>query len=305
MRRYTSAEFDFRQYKIPIQKKESRKYPLIFFLFLFFLLLWTGLMFYLPYFKITKITYYGLQVIQREEIDSFLKDKFFRGGGILPAGNYFLTSAGKISKALSERYSLQSIEVKKVFPDELLIDVEEKPAALIYDNGREYFLLDNTGTAVKFLGAVAAEENKIEIAGAASLVLPGTSSTSFTPTSSLVLHTPDYRGAKEKYGNFPVLFDERSLDIKEKQNNIIDPKIIAGINIWQERCEKEGIGPIKYYSLKDPLAGIKAHGQKNLLIYFQPEKDIPIQIENLKIILRDYNPTDHIDLRFGERLYWK
>lgn len=304
MRRYTSTEFDFRQYKIPPVRK-NRKYPLIFFLFLFFLLLWAGLMLYLPYFQITKITYYGLQVIQKEEIDSFLKDKFFRGGGVFPAGNYFLIRANKISKALTEHYSLRNIEVKKVFPDELLIDVEEKPAALIYDNGREYFLLDNTGTAVKFLGLVSAEENKIEVAGAASLVVPGTTSTSFTPTTSLVLHTPDYRGAKEKYGNFPVLFDERNPEIKEKQNNIISPEVISGISVWQEMCEKEGIGPIKYYSLEDPLAGIKAYGQKNLLIYFQPNKDISSQIENLKIILRDYKPANHVDLRFGERLYWE
>lgn len=274
-------------------KNNCRKKKFILAIFFILILAWLGLLIYLPYFQIKKITYYGLNIIQKEDIDLYLKENFLNGKKIIiPNSNYFLLSADKIKEGIKNKYTPEKIEVKKVFPDQLYVDVEEKNSSLIYDNGANYFLLDGEGTVIKFLGI-------------SSYLDPNFSNTTTTSNTPKITHQPDFRETREKYGNYPVLFDERSKKIQEKQTNILSEKVIEAILLWQVYMEKEGIGVVKYYSLEDPLSGIKAHHQGNLLVHFQAEHDLQEQVNNLKIILRDFNPKEYIDLRYGDRLYWR
>ena len=118
------------------------------------ILTWTSLLLYLPFFNIDEINYSGLKNINRGEINALVESSFLDCHTIIPCKNYFLLDTDAIEKKLLDIYSLNSAVVEKNFPGQLIIDVNEKLSALIYDNGKGYYLLDKGGTVTNFLTEV-------------------------------------------------------------------------------------------------------------------------------------------------------
>lgn len=314
MFRYIPSEKNFRQQRsIKAPKKpekfsshanpfrrveEKRKLPLIIkiFFLLAILLSWITLAIYLPYFRLNKIIYYGLDIIQKDEIENYLKLEYLNSWAILPHNNYFLSSTGEMSKMLNQRYSLEKVEVKKRFPNILVVDLKEKISSAVYDNGEKYFLLDDHGTALKFLGDTG-------------YIMPTTTNPNYSTSTNMlataVNHKPDHLKIKNNFGNYPIIFDTRFLPVEEKQINILSPKIIAGTILWRDLLEKEGIANVKYFITDNPLSGLGAITNKGITIYWQPDNDLNEQMINLKTILHNEQPGEYVDLRFGERVYWK
>lgn len=287
----------------PYRREEKTKVGLslqIKLLFLFALILsWVALAIYLPYFRINKIVYYGLDIIQKDEMEKYIKTSYLDSWGILPHSNYFLASKSKITDLLNQKYSLNRLEVRKKFPNTLEIDLEEKMSSVIYDNGQAYYILDSEGTAIKFLENITppipCDSSSTEAMGEVATSTPSTPD----------IHTPNYLFMRNQYGNYPVLYDKRCLTVTEKQNNILSPKIIADTIAWRDLLEKEGIASVKYFITENPLAGLGAVTNKGLTVYWQPANDTTAQLTNLKTILKSEQPQQYIDLRFGERVYWK
>ena len=271
----------------------------LFFLFAI-LLSWVALAIYLPYFHINKIVYYGLDIIQKEEIENYIKTNYLESWGVLPHNSYFLASTGKITTLLNQKYSLNRLEVRKKFPDTLEVDLEEKMSSVVYDNGEKYFLLDNEGTVLKILG----ETGEVTPTTTFSTSTISASSTLLTALD-ITSHKPDYMRIKNSFGNYPVIFDTRYLSITEKEKNVLLPKIIASTIAWRDLLEKEGIAGVKYFITENPLAGLGAVTNKGLTVYYQPDADLNLQLQNLKTILKSEQPQQYVDLRFGERVYWK
>ena len=282
--------------------EEKRRLPiLIKIIFLLIILLsWITLAIYLPYFRINKIVYYGLDIIQKDEIENYLRLEYLDSWSLLPHDNYFLASTGEMTRMLNQKYSLERVELRKKFPNILEVDLKEKISSAVYDNGEKYFLLDDHGTALKYLGDTGF---KIPV------IIATTTTSNASSTVSSVLtainHKPDYLKIKNSFGNYPIIFDTRFLSVEEKQINILSPKIIAGTILWRDLIEKEGIGSVKYFITDNPLAGLGAVTNKGITIYWQPENDLNSQLLNLKTVLQNEQPGEYVDLRYGERVYWK
>jgi len=276
----------FKRPERPQRKLFSLKVKL--FLLLMLILSWVALAIYLPYFHINQITYYGLRVIKKEEIDSYIKDNYLNNWKIIPLNNFFLARTAKIQELLSQKYALNQLSVTKKFPHTLEVDLEEKMSSVIYDNGEEYFLLDSEGSALKFLKETGEQ-------------MP----TSTLSASTTFDHKPDYIRMKNEFGDYPVIYDARFIPVEEKQNNILAKKIIAMMIEWRNMVEKEGIATIKYFTTDNPTAGLTAVTNKGFAILWQPDSDLTKQLTNLKTVLRSERPNEYIDLRFGERVYWK
>lgn len=268
--------------------------------FLIILLSWLTLIIYLPYFRINKIVYFGLDIIQKEEIENYIKTSYLDNWKIWPHNSYFLSSPGEIVRLLNQKYSLNSVEVRKQFPNTLEIDLKEKISSIIYDNGEKYFLLDAQGSVLKYLGETGAQIPVI-----VTTVSSTTSSSTLLAMNNTVSHKPDYLKIKNAFGNYPIIFDTRYLPVAEKQNNILSQQIISGTIAWRDLLEKEGMASVKYFITENPLAGLGAVTNKNITVYWQPTNDLNLQIQNLKTILENEQPKEYVDLRFGERVYWK
>ncbi|MBU0545664.1 hypothetical protein KKA13_00205, partial [Patescibacteria group bacterium] len=62
---------------------------------------------------------------------------------------------------------------------------------------------------------------------------------------------------------------------------------------------------VKYMTTEHPLSGITVYTSAPWVIYVQPLDDFERQMANLKAVLKTNVPSEYVDLRFGDRVYWK
>ncbi len=286
-------------------------------------------MFYLPQFTINKTVYIGLDFIKKSDIDSYVRGNFLTRRWWWPRDNYFLLNAKKIEKGLLKNYSLNAATVKKIFPRELRIDVEEKITTIIYDNGFQYFLLDNEGRAIKYLAEainpeqntapdLAMEEPLLIMPSFLSPTTSADSSVSSTPSVTTTsraardniitgkTHRPEYRKLRKDFGDYLIVYDARNRPVAEGQTDILSREFIRAVIDWSDLLDKEGIGDdVRYMLMDHPMAGVVVYTEQPWLIYFQPASDLSAQMMNLKAISQRNKLIEYIDLRFGDRVFWK
>ena len=268
-------------------KKKSWRIPytLIGCLLIFFG--WVSLIIWLPYFKINNITVQSQKIIKSEEVillvSDFIEPKYY-----WPKNNYFLVNQKKIADLLMGKFVLQGVDVQKTFPNTINITLQEKISSIIYDDGHDYYLLDQSGSILR------------QIAGAGESVAV---STSTSPTSTPE-HSPDLVFLKKEYGSYPIIYDLRKNEELDQTSILFPNNFIKGVIEFYNSFKQAKLGTIKYGVL-DESGKLTILIDKPWIIYMQPTHDIREQIENLSIITKQSKPTEYIDVRFGERVYWK
>lgn len=278
-------------------------------------LAWLSLMLYLPYFRVTNLTVSGLKIIKPEEIDTLVRNQFLSSGRFWPKNNYFLIRGAAITEAIQKKFAFNTVEVTKIFPHSVAINLEEKVSSIIYDNGSQYWLLDQDGKAAQYLRDVTSTE--FELAGESAPTsteqavlgakISASSSLAASSTSTLMIsvHTPNFKKIQQEYGKYPLIYDARNIRVSAGQGNIMSPAVIQGIIDFFNGLERKKIAAVKYMIMSDPAAGVTAVVDRPWKILFQPYSPIQPQLENLKIVLRDNRPFQYVDVRFGNRIYWK
>lgn len=278
------------------------------FLLAIILLGWISSLAYTSYFKITKIDYFGLENLSRSEMDNFIYPKYLSRTEWLPTNNYFFINTKKLETDLVDVFSLEHATVTKHFPHKLIIDIKEKTPALIYDNGKKYFLLDIEGTAVKYLADVGQDELKT-VAGLPSVPLLTNTSTPATTSplefASTIEHTPNYQKITRLFGQYPIVYDRRNLEITEKQTGLLSPEYITTITTWHKELSEQGSAKPKFFVFDNLNSGMIIDTTQSWDIIFQPKNSTEEQINILRGILSTIKPKAYIDLRFGEKVYWK
>lgn len=280
---------------------------------------WIGLMLYLPFFQINTVAINGLRVINQSEIDNYIHDKYIAHGW-WPKNNYFLMNSKKIAADITGKYAVNKVEIKKIFSHEIEINIEEKITSIIYDNGQDYYLLDSEGTVVKTIeidreplsnnpifnetgSAFSSTTSPDTATSTASLQITVTS----TQNSTTDAHKPAYIKFSGEYYGMPIFYDARHLNVHDKQVRVLSGELIQSIIGWKQALKDNGVGDVNYFTSNNPTAGITAVLSRPWSIMIQPTNDMQEQIQNLKTILAnpEVKPTEYIDLRFKERVFWK
>lgn len=284
-------------------KKTKTKRRLV--VFLIIIICWLVTMVYLPYFKVSKVTVGGCKLTKNDEIRQLVVEKYLTEKySWWPRSNYFFINGDNISADLVSSFPLEKVIVTKKFPDAIDIEVTEKISSIIYDNGDKYFVLDQKGNLVKIMKQINQNEFSFSNLKAVSTT-PGmnTSSTNKNSTTTAMVikfHTPNYAEIKNEVGNYPLLYDQR-----ENRNQIkLEPEIASSILIWNELLGKQGIG-VKYFVLDDNISGLVVKIDQPFDVMANIHGNPASEINNMRAILSQYKPTEYIDLRYGERVYWK
>ncbi len=284
--------------------KKPSKIKVKFIVFIALLATWMISLAYIPYFKINKISYLGLHNTAKNELDEFIYENFLNKKSVLPLNNYFFINTKKISADLYKKFAFEIVEVIKIFPNQLDVNIKEKISSVIYDNGKKYFLLDSGGTAIKYLKDVEPHEmtQKIVSSSADMLTASASSTPVNTPTTE---HAPDYKKINKLFGSYPIIYDRRDFEVEIKQENILPTEHIAAVIAWHKALAEQGIAHLKFFTLDNLNSGIAIDTTDPWNILFQPKNNNEAQINALKEILPTIKPQQYIDLRFGEKVYWK
>lgn len=260
-----------------------------------FLLIWGGLLIYLPYFKIDDVQINGLGLITRNEAEEILNNYWSKLKKIAPSNNYFLTNTQTIADNFKTKFSLKDIIIRKIFPNKLQITIYEKLSSVIYYDRLNYYLLDVSGTPLKQLSVP-------------TLYISSTSDF-LNATGTPLVKTPNINYIKNTYGkNYPIIYfsSTSTIDNIFTTSTFLNKNIISGIINFVNTLAKEGSGiKVNYFEIKNLNTGAKVYSNKPYTIYFEPLNDITEQISKLTLITANNQPKEYINLRYNDRIFWK
>lgn len=286
------------------QKKRNFSWVKILFVFVLFFS-WVATMLYVPYFKINKIIIEGTNIIKEDELELFLIDNFFTNNSWWPTNNYFILNNKKIENKIKNNFAVEKIVVEKIFPDSIKVVVEEKTTGIIYDNGKDYFLLGESGSLIKRIKSIPENEFFIENLSsvlALSISPSSTTSTASTSIQTIKVHKPDFNSIKKEVGPLPLIYDHRPG--RESAENL-EPEIVYSILKWHKLFSESSVGEPKYFILDNLYAGLKVEIGESWHIKIGIHGNYENSIRNLEIIIKDQTPNEYVDLRYGERAVWK
>jgi hypothetical protein len=268
-----------------------------------------GVLVYIPYFRIKKITTQGFKNVSKSEFETFVKTFLPTDVSVLiPKNNYFVLNTQKIEEEAIKKFSLSSVKIKKKFPDTLSIEIEERGSKAIVFTGNNYYLIDETGTVtqkiLRMINPHQTTQNKTTSSltlASASNVIPTISS---TPTTKSI---PDASELGKEYSGLPIIFypTEGDLIDTEKTSHILSTTVISSIISWKDILEKNKIAPVKYFLVNIPKAGMEIHTSLPWKIHVDPEANQDTQFESLKAIVKNFTPQEYADVRYEGRVYWK
>lgn len=248
------------------------------FIYYFALISFLGVIFYVIFFSrllaITSINVSGTQNIETKKIidliNNDLNGKYFR---FIDKNNLFLIRVSQIRNQLTGEFKkIKNVDIKRKFPSELLVNIQERKPALILQSSDRYFITDGEGQAFEEIS---------------------TDSPDFQNTDWIILKDNSNSQAEINDNVLPVDFISFVLAAKDKLKSELD--------IDLER-ESETPNKMSYE--------VRVKTKEGWMIYFDANLNLEKEIGTLKAVLDKISGTDrinleYIDLRSDNKAFYK
>lgn len=232
-------------------------------------------LFFSPYLLINSIEVSGAGKVDPEKIKNAMEErisgKFLE---VIPKNNLLAINKNVTKKYLLDKFNrLESVEIKKIFPEKIIISVKEKEFKLIFSTGENKYLIDENGSAWSrndFELESSEEENFITLTDESGKAI---SDVKAALNTDFIQYISDIR---EKVQN------EAGLEIS---GNFYSPRLISG--------------------------DLNVETREGWKIYFNREISIAKSIGILKSVLNDrikkedIPKLEYLDLRINNKVYYK
>lgn len=236
-------------------------------IFVIFLVLVLQSIFQIKLFRITQIEISDNQELQADEVKNFVQSQLDRSRLLMfKNNNYFLVKINRLTKDLMTNFNLDGAQVTKSFPHTIKIKLQEKISQFIWQRDDTLYLVSAKGVLNRQIEAL-----------------------------------------DEKY---LILQDFRA--IKPSGEQILNDNELNLINkigdSWAANFSDDKSLTRMY--LSDDLSQLNVQVKAGYVIKLDATKDINEQLNNLKKVLAeniitDPNSVEYIDLRFGDRIFFK
>ena len=237
-------------------------------LIIFICLFWLTL--FSSVFKIKKIEINGLIRIAPTEIEDLVwQQSKTRKFLIFPQANLLAFSKKELKKSLSDKYSFTEIIIHRHLPRTIILDIQEKSYAYIFCEAEKYYYADIDGHIIN-------EINPLEI--------------------------------KEK--KYPLIENNGSGQILNNKINLDVNQLDFILNIFSTLKDNSHNLVIEKFIIDKELNTVKIKLIDGPKIFFNTEEGIDKQINKLLVIKNeklkdDFNGKEYIDLRYGDRVYYR
>lgn len=221
---------------------------------------------YSDFLAIKKVTVTGLDMIKENEFNQVVSDNLKKWRWLVfPQKNFIFFSKGKLKQGIETSYNLESIAIKRGWKS-LKIEVKEKISDLIVFNKENFYFADKEGRVTQDL----AKERVV-----------------------------DY------WQRFPILnIDNQGLKIGDNAANSQQVAFILALDeaVKKTNIERQG------YELKEGK-DIVLVSKTGWRAYFDYQGDLNLALENLLLVLKEKikepQRVEYIDLRFGNKIFYK
>lgn len=261
---------------------------------------------YHPFFHITKIDVTGLQRIPESEFDDAIHSIMrYRHLFIFPGESYFFADTDEIRDILLEKFPIRSIFVQKTFPHTLSISLEEKISTLIYDNGKQYSYVGLDGHVVEIIRNVGEDEWKRERSITTTTLADGTIRSEEHIISET--HIPPIRTLTSEMGDYPILYDKRK-KAGALNDVVLKEETVGEAIAWFNHLNAHVGAPFRHMEIETELGDAIIYTQEGWYIKVKLNKNREDQFTSLDAVLSERGSREgltYVDLRYGERVYWK
>lgn len=253
-----------------------------------------------PYFQVTVAEAPTLLFISEEQtravIGNVLRERLL---GVLPRTSFWVLQTSWLEARLNRAFPFAQFSVSKTYPNLLAVRLRE-PIVLVdwvTGTGHEYYV-DRSGAVVY----------------RAPSAIPLTFA--LTKETGAATSTPAVRESalptvfiKNRPALFPLVFDP---DAPESSigDHVVSTRSVA---LWQrvDRGFRETLGaPLAYIDVSPLPDHLRLVTEEGWAVFWNEEDDVDAQIQRLAAVLRqkvrDARPQlEYIDLRFGDKVYFK
>lgn len=270
----------------------------------FFTMLGFGI--YHPFFHIDDFQVQGLQRINEKEFKNAVCGMIdYRKLLVFPGKSYFLVDVNEVKNIIKDRFPIEKVIVKKVFPNVVTVQLEEKISTIIYDNGKQYSYLGMEGNVVEILRRVGDDEWNIKTEVTTSTNEQGEEireekeiERSHRPSVSIII---------KEIGDYPIVYDKRGKEAGLNQQ-VLNKETIVGIISWFNFISKQTEIPFGYIVLENEIGDGVIKTREGWDLRVKINNEVEMQFKRLKHILKEEvkRPNlNYIDLRYQDRVYWQ
>ena len=226
-------------------------------------------LFYSATFAIAQIRVQGTFPLTTDELAQIVRHQLTgTKWGIVPMRNIFAFDAEQFGNRIADAFALGTIYVKKDRPRAIIVAIDEKTREAVWSVRGQYFALDNQGM---ILGALTADATDDRV----------------------------------------VIFDAQADMPPADRAQVILPQALAFLVRAMQNSAIKGLRPQFYIADSPRATEFKLKMGEGWNIYFDTAQPLEPQLRNLELILANSihpdkrKDLDYIDLRFGEKVYYK
>jgi hypothetical protein len=269
-----------------IRRKKSTKLPrpvsisrfVYYFLLVIFLATLVYVFIFSLFLKVERVIVSGTEAISRGEVEkevaSFMEGKYWN---FVPKNNLLLVSGNKLEDILEKKFvKINSIIIKKSFPNILNIRIEERKSLIIWCRGEvasgSCFIVDDKGYAYA---------------------------------------EADLESQEVKENNLIEMVDSSGREINKGERILSDEYIAFISNIKDEVYKITGINIIPLYATPSRLSEeLTAQTDAGWGIRFSNEITLDKSVRTLKTfldkkVISDYSQLEYVDLRAENKVFYK
>lgn len=299
-------------------KRFKKKCRIICFSLFIFIALFIYLMLFSGVFTIREIEVDGLRKVESSEIENVVKDQINSSRVLFfSEKNLILFNKTKIVKSL-EDYNFSKIIVKKALFGTLRLEIEEREAAYILKENKNYYLLDVSGNIISTHSLCEDEEIVIsEELGKNQDITEELGADLDTYESNVSTGGQGFQKNEciESISDFlhdnklPLIENDSSsrLDRDLKYAKISKEYLDFALKLYDDLGIETDFR-VKNFIIDESVNTIKVRLFNDILVFFSLKDDYNDQRENFLSLKKEYKENlrgvEYIDIRYGDKIYY-